>query len=238
MDARRLEAELMDDPSLDDGAHLRALHALSRVHRLSATGRRLRSTLDRIAASGGPRSGGDDPTPIRVLDLACGGGDASLDAARWGRETGRAVQVTAFDASPVALEFVRRRAEGEGLAIETRVGRAPEELPDLEFDLVFSSLFLHHLENDVAVAVLRAAAARGRHVEIEDLRRTRLGLALTHLTLHTVARSRVAQVDGPRSVRAAFRVPEVRGLAEAAGLDGARIDTVWPQRWRLRWSRR
>ena len=51
------------------------------------------------------------------------------------------------------------------------------------------------------------------------------------------SRSRVAQMDGPRSVQASFRIPEVTALARRAGLDNARIVPCWPQRFVLTWSR-
>jgi hypothetical protein len=47
----------------------------------------------------------------------------------------------------------------------------------------------------------------------------------------------VFQVDGTRSVEAAFATDEARRLAERAGLTGARIVTRWPQRVLLTWRR-
>ncbi len=70
---------------------------------------------------------------MRVLDVAAGSGALSIPAARLG------AQVLATDHSSVMLERLKKRAEQEGLGIETRVmdGHALE-LDDGSFDLAGS----------------------------------------------------------------------------------------------------
>ena len=71
----------------------------------------------------------------RVLDVACGNGNASLAAAR------RFCDVTGIDYVPMLLEEARKRAEAERLSIDLREGDA-EALPfeDASFDVVLSTL--------------------------------------------------------------------------------------------------
>jgi hypothetical protein len=109
------------------------------------------------------------------------------------------------------------------------------ELPE-GFDLVCSSLFLHHLSNQEAVALLRNMAVAGRAVLVQDLLRTRIGFLMALATVRVVTRSRIVRVDGPRSVRAAFTPSEVRALAAEAGLEGARLEACWPERFILKWE--
>ena len=103
------------------------------------------------------------------------------------------------------------------------------------YDVVMTSLFLHHLERDEAARLLAAMRAAARRlVVIDDLRRDGLGLALAWLGSRTLTRSPVVRVDGPRSVRAAFTITEVRRLAEAAGWSrDLRVRTHWPRRFLL-----
>jgi SAM-dependent methyltransferase len=70
----------------------------------------------------------------KVLDVAAGNGNATLAAAR------RGCEVTATDYVEALLDGARRRADGDGLAIETREADA-ENLPfdDGAFDAVLST---------------------------------------------------------------------------------------------------
>lgn len=71
---------------------------------------------------------------MRVLDVACGTGNAAMPAARAGAE------VTGLDLVPELLEAGRQKAAAEGLEIEWVEGDA-EELPfdSSSFDRVFST---------------------------------------------------------------------------------------------------
>jgi len=86
----------------------------------------------------------------RVIDVAAGNGNASLAAAR------RGCQVTASDYVGALLEGTRRRAEAEGLAIETQEADA-ENLPFEAgaFDAVVSTFGVMFVPNpDRAAAEL------------------------------------------------------------------------------------
>jgi 2-polyprenyl-3-methyl-5-hydroxy-6-metoxy-1,4-benzoquinol methylase len=183
----------------------------------------------RALARGGVR-------PVRVLDVACGGGDVLLDVAHRARRHGVEVDLWGCDLSEVALERARARADGATtrfLALDV----VREELPG-RYDVVCSSLFLHHLARAEAVTLLRAMARASQSVVlVQDLRRSRLGYAFAWLGLHLLTTSDVARFDGPVSVRAAYTLEEARALAADAGLEGAVVRACWPERFTIRWAR-
>ena len=77
----------------------------------------------------------------------------------------------------------------------------------------------------------------GNHlVVVNDLLRSRGGLLLAHLASRLFTGSDVVRVDGPRSVRAAYSLGEIRALAGRAGLESARIEPRWPCRFVLTWK--
>lgn len=227
LSVRSRGAEIMDDPALDPARHLNALDALERVNRLSLTSMRVWREVVALARSG--------VRPVKVLDVACGGGDVLVDLGVRARRAGVAVELHGCDRSAVALERAHRRA-GEACRFHERDVIA-HGLSGT-YDIVTSSLFLHHLSEASATGLLRAmGGAADRILLVQDLRRTLTGYMMAWVGLHTLTGSDVARTDGLISVRAAFTVGEVVELARAAGLVGARVHRCWPQRFILRWRR-
>jgi 2-polyprenyl-3-methyl-5-hydroxy-6-metoxy-1,4-benzoquinol methylase len=218
----------MDDPELDPVEHRRALRALALVNGLSLTAGRIWKEVRRQVA--GSRS-------LRLLDVACGGGDTIRALKRRALKAGIPLDAHGCDVNPRALVFAREQAFREGVEVTFfELDALGSPIPS-GYDLVCSTLFLHHLTEDDVVGVLTRMARAGRTLLVQDLLRTRAGYWLAWSTLRLLSRSRVAQVDGPRSVLAAFRLSEMVAMARRAGLSGARIVPCWPQRFSLFWSR-
>ncbi len=229
---RRRQPELMDQPGLDAGEHRRALSALQRVNVLSGTAGAVWSGLVPFL----PRSG--EPS-LRVLDVACGGGDVTTGLAARANAAGAPMHVVGCDVSETALAHARAHADRAGVGnVEfVRADAVAGELPG-RFDVVTSTLFLHHLDEPDAVALLRkSAAAASRAVIVDDLRRTRLGYAMAWAACRLLTRSPVVRIDGPLSVQGAFTTDEALALADRAGLPGATVSRHWPQRFLLVWRR-
>jgi len=231
------EDEVMDDPSLDAASHHAALRGLRRINALSRPVAALWPAIAQLAA--GTCGTRDRDRPLRILDVACGAGDVTIGLWRRARRAGVAAEVHGCDVSQQALEFARQAASRRHAEVRffahDALGRP---LPD-SYDVIVSCLFLHHLEEDRAVAFLRAArlAAR-RMVLVNDLERCRIGFLLAYGGTRVLTRSPVVHVDGPRSVRAAFTTAEARALAQRAGLADAEVRPCWPWRWLLIWKRR
>ena len=227
---RDRQPELMDQPELVTTEHVSALRGLARVNWISRSEAIFWKTL-RAAAR-------EQSAPLRVLDVACGGGDVTVSLARHARRAGLAVRLAGCDKSDLALEVARRRAAEAGEPVEFfRQDVLQEPLP-AGFDVVICSLFLHHLDDSEAVAVLRSMSqAAARAVLVNDLARSRCGYLLAVLGSRLLSRSRIVHVDGPRSVVAAFTSDEALRLCGRAGLQGATISRHWPQRYLLTWRR-
>jgi SAM-dependent methyltransferase len=227
--ARDRQPEIMDRPELSAADHHQALEGLERVNRISGTVRTLWNNIRPLVS--------DSREPLRVLDLACGGGDVALGLWRLGQRCGAAMSVAGCDVNAVAVGHAAAKADALRADVhffQHDVLHAP--LPD-GFDVLTSTLFLHHLNDDQAVALMTSMRQTARRrVLVSDLIRGRLGYVLAWWGCRLVTRSYVVRTDGPLSVRAAYTIDEARALADRAGLSGATLTRHWPQRFLLKWD--
>lgn len=224
---RRLDPERMDSPDLPEAQHLQALRGISRINILSRTVPTLWPVLRSIALT----------KPIRILDVACGGGDVALGLQTHARREHLPVEVHACDISPVAIDFAKnlaskRRADTHFFQHNVIADGMPQG-----YDVIVSTLFLHHLHDEDAKAFLESASSAAPVLLVSDLIRSRPGLALAYLACYTLTPSPVVHIDGPQSVRAAFTLDEVSSIAQHAGMRSFQLRRRWPCRFLLEWRK-
>lgn len=227
---RDRQAELMDEPGLDVALHRSALNGLRRINLISRSSAMLWPAVRDLAE--------ETRRPLRLLDLACGGGDVGIRLVQTAARHRIDLHLTGCDLSRTAISVAEERAKRCGvnanfIELDVFNDRLPEG-----HDVVCCSLFLHHLDEFAAVGLLRRMADAARHlVLVNDLVRSRIGFAMAWMGCHFLTRSPIVHVDGPRSVRAAFTPDEVRALATRAGLADVQLTRHWPERFLLRWRR-
>lgn len=208
----------MDDPALDGRLHAEALAGLARLNLIgNAVGMLWPHVARELART---------PGPLTVLDAACGSGDVLRGLVRRG---GGRVQGLGLDLSPRAVARARHGAT-RGLRFQAcDVLDAARPLP--RADVVLCSLFLHHLETDVAVRLLeRLGRAARRLVLVCDLERSRASWLLVWAGARIVTRSPVVHFDSARSVEAAWTAGELLAMARSAGLARPRVGRAHPAR--------
>jgi 2-polyprenyl-3-methyl-5-hydroxy-6-metoxy-1,4-benzoquinol methylase len=222
----------MDQPSLDLAEHLQALQGLRRINNVSRTGSVLWPAIARLA-----RRTEVNGRPVRVLDLATGGGDTPIELDRRACRAGLNLEVQGCDINPQAVDYAQKQARAHNANVRFFVLDAVHDSLPSDYDVLTCSLFLHHLDETEAIALLRRMrdAAR-RLVLVDDLVRSRFGYLMAVVGCHLLSGSRIVHVDGPISVAGAFTPSEALSLAERAGLQGARLTQHWPQRYLLKWN--
>jgi SAM-dependent methyltransferase len=159
---------------------------------------------------------------LTILDVGTGGADIPIALLAAAQRAGRHLQIVGTDSRPevleaaaIALPAVTRT---EGLTLEVADGRS---LPynDGAFDVVHTSMVLHHLEPHEGTLLMREMARVARlGIVVNDLDRARRFWVGAWLMSHTLTGNRFTRHDAPLSVRRAYRLDAALGLVRVAGL--------------------
>jgi 2-polyprenyl-3-methyl-5-hydroxy-6-metoxy-1,4-benzoquinol methylase len=229
---RRRQPELMDAPSLDPALHRQALNGLRTLNWVTRSVTIVWPSILRVAQAIPDRV-------VRVLDVACGGGDVACGVMQRARAAGVNVQVDGCDMSTTAIAASLELASQIGFS-DAKFFFADvlnDRLP-AGYDVVMCSLFLHHFDDPQTLHILQSMrAATENLLLISDLERSTWGYLLAWVGCHLFSRSSIVHVDGPRSVEGAYTRQEFVALAERAGLAGGQLSRHWPERFLLEWRK-
>src|SRR5260370_10609192 len=154
---RGLQPEIIDQADIDARRLRGALRGLERINWWSGAARILWGPIYQLARE-------CPAPPLRILDVATGAGDVPIRLWRKARRAGRALEIAGCDRSEQAVAYARTRAEEHGAAIRFFTWDALQGGFPGAPDVVMSSLFLHHLEEPQAIALLRSMAAAARRM--------------------------------------------------------------------------
>jgi ubiquinone/menaquinone biosynthesis C-methylase UbiE len=137
------------------------------------------------------------------LDVAGGAGDLATLMQQSLAKSGSTLCPVILDRATSHLGNTHPAICGDAMALPFR---------DNSFDIVGSSLFVHHLEPEEIVRFAEESLRVARHAFlIHDLMRHPLHLALSYLGF-PLYRSRITRHDAPASVRRAYTVAEIREI--------------------------
>ena len=225
---RILEPEIMDDFNLDRASHEKALGGLECINGLSLT----------VSSFWKPLRSQFAQRPLRILDIASGGGDLTRGLTLKARAEKIPLTFEGGDFNPRAVEYAKSQALVQKVPVNYFLFDAlRDSIPD-KFDGVISSLFLHHLsENEILSFFKNFLASKAQFLIISDLNRSFHAWLLTWIGTRLFSTSSVVHADGPQSVRAALTPAEMLTLAKKAGLTTAQVKTIWPMRYLLIYRR-
>ena len=206
---RRPTTELLDTDSgtaAEVAASIRDLRWFNRWFGGIATTRRLVEVVARKTAK----------TRFSLLEVAAGEGYVPQSASTQLEHSGLELSVTLLDRVSTHLpkNGSMRKIASDALALP---------FSDSTFDLVSSSLFVHHLSPKQVVQFAREALRVCRRaVLVNDLVRHPFHLAVAYAGT-PLYRSRITRHDAPASVRQAYTIPEMQEMFQAVGAENIEI---------------
>jgi 2-polyprenyl-3-methyl-5-hydroxy-6-metoxy-1,4-benzoquinol methylase len=159
-----------------------------------------------------------------VLDVATGTADIPVSIAKWARQAGIRVCITAVDLNTQAISIARKRsAPYPEITLAVADGFA---LPfaNQRFDYVLCSKTAHHFSGeDVSRMIKEFLRVARRGYVIVDLRRSWIAYILIFLLTRLFSRHRLSRSDGPLSVLKSFTPGEIAALASRSGTSVFRV---------------
>jgi SAM-dependent methyltransferase len=222
---RRREEEWMDAPDADPAELARSLKFIQRVNRFFGYTRQTISHLEEFSRNWkkGER--------ITVVDFATGSADVPRAILRWADERGFDVRVVGIDLHPATAAIAMSDSNDPRLSIVCASAMdAPFETDS--FDYALTSMFLHHLDEDDAVRVMREmnrVARRG--IIVSDLLRDRRAYAW--ISFFTLTAGPMVRHDARVSVAQAFQEKEMLALRDRAEIGFARFHRHFGHRFVL-----
>jgi SAM-dependent methyltransferase len=207
---RRRQEEWLDAPNADPEWLRKSLSYIRWVNRLFGYTRATIGHLDRF--SRGWKAG----QTVRILDLATGSADIPRAILKWAEKNGFDVRIVGVDLHPgMAREAAESLDDTRFSVVRADALRLP--FADDGFDYAITNMFLHHLDNDQIVSVLRGMARVSRRgIIAADLVRNRR--AYFWIKVFTLLANPMVKHDAPISVAQALTRAEVLSLRDRAAI--------------------
>jgi len=208
---RRREPEWMDRPDVDPHDLRRSLRFIRIVNSLLRYTRATIAHLERFSRTW------ERDQAIRLIDFATGSADIPRAILRWADARGFQMEIIGIDLHPLTARIAEEGGSPDPRLRIVRADAMNVPFADASFDYALTAMFLHHLDDEQVVRVLREmdrVAARG--MIAADLLRNRRAYAWIQLL--TLGSNPMVRHDARVSVAQAFNRAEVLQLRERAGL--------------------
>ncbi|MCU0415691.1 MAG: methyltransferase domain-containing protein [Cytophagaceae bacterium] len=170
---------------------------------------------------------------ITILDVGCGSGGSLVRMAEFARTKGFSFRLIGVDITTDCITYAQRRcvAYPEISFITCDYQNIAEYLQEPP-DIIFSSLFTHHLSDVELVSFLQWMEKTARiGYFINDLHRHVVAYYSIRVLTKLFSSSYLVQNDAPISVSRGFRIADWKTYIQAAAIPAPTIKWQWAFRW-------
>lgn len=218
--------EIMDDFSMKGELLRDTLDKLGKINKWLGGNR---VTLNGVAQllAGKPK----DRT-YTIIDLGCGHGDILRLVADYGKKHGYKFQLIGVDANKDAIDYATDLSKPYDNLSFKALDIFSEAFRQLNYDIVLSTLFLHHFNQDEIEQLLRQLSRKAQiGIVVNDLHRSRLAYGLFRLLGLTISNHMIVQ-DGLTSILRAFKRKELEAISKTLKL---KSQIRWKWAFRYQW---
>lgn len=169
---------------------------------------------------------------ITIVDLGCGGGDILREVSRFGKKNGYHFNLVGIDANPHTINYAKQLSQNYDNINFRAIDIFSDEFNFLKYDLVLTTLFLHHFKEEQLVSFLKPVLEKAKlGVVVNDLHRHKLAYYLFKLLCTTIKNKTIVE-DGLTSVLRGFKREELKTISEKIN---ANYQIQWKWAFRFQW---
>lgn len=221
---RSSESEMMDDFNLGHEVINPIMDELEVVNKLLGGYNVFFNALNKLDIKNG----------LTISDWGCGGGDSLRVLADWARKKNLKLNFVGVDATASAIEYARQKALVYPEISFIYADVLSEDLNANQFDIVISSLFTHHFENESWNQLIQKMLHCSNYaVIVNDLHRHWFAYHSIGMLTQLFSKSPMVKHDSKLSVLRGFTKSEISNLLSKAGVTNYRLKWKWAFRWQL-----
>ncbi len=171
---------------------------------------------------------------ISIADLGCGSGEMLRLIARRASRENRPLKLLGIDANPNIIEFAKAHSlKFSNISFEA-VNIFSKEFRERKFDVVLSTLFLHHFTEVQLVDIFKSLNQQTKiGIIVNDIHRHPLAFYSIKWLTQLFSKSAMVKFDAPLSVQRAFTKTELADILFKAGITNYQLKWKWAFRWQL-----
>jgi len=169
---------------------------------------------------------------ITIIDLGCGGGDILREVATFGKKHNYNFKLVGLDANPHTINYAKTLSQKyDNIEFKT-IDIFSEAFKTLEYDLVLTTLFLHHFKEAELVSSLKPVLEKAKlGIVVNDLHRNKIAYYLFKLLCLTIKNKTIVE-DGLTSVLRGFKRKELEAISTKIN---ANYQIQWKWAFRFQW---
>ena len=149
-----------------------------------------------------------------IVDLGCGHGDILRLVADYGQKHNFNFNLIGIDANQDAIDYASELSVNYPELTFQNLDIFSEAFQNLDYDIVLSTLFLHHFKNEDIVTLLQNVSRKATlGIVINDLHRSKVAYALFKLLGLVISNHMIVQ-DGLTSILRAFKREDLETLSK------------------------
>ena len=170
--------------------------------------------------------------PITIIDLGCGGGDILREISRFGNRNGYKFQLIGIDANQHTIDYAKTLSKGYDNIDFKAIDIFSNDFEYLQYDLVLTTLFLHHFKEEELVSFLKPVSEKAKlGIVVNDLHRHKLAYYLFKLLCTTIKNKTIVD-DGLTSVLRGFKSQELENISQQLNVN---YHIQWKWAFRFQW---